>query len=632
MYQDSNRNHSKPGRKGRMALISTPWPFFDRPSIQLGTLKAFLNQHLPHLSIDAHHAYLKIAQALGYSLYQQIGERSWIAECPYAALLHPNRMDIVGRFWRRKARGAPSLLSQNFKDLCRRIEAASHSIIDTEPWERYFLIGFSICLAQLTSSLYFIREIKRCAPHIPIVVGGSACSGPLGRSLLKGEKSIDYVIGGEGELPLLQLVRKILDGGDPTHVADIPGLVHKDNTSTEITRQQVPGLDALPIPDYTDYLRILKSSPPGHAFMPRLPMEMSRGCWWRKKTRSNTREGCAFCNLNLQWTGYRRKSAVRTVLEIKSLVNRHQLLSIFFMDNLLPAKGLESLFHDIQHLGMDLQMYSEIRADTPVSVLEAMGKAGMREVQVGIEALSTSLLKKLNKGTTAMDNLEIMKNCEHARFPNLTGNLIFRFPGSDDHDVAETLENLIFAFPFRPLNGVPLWLGYGSPLRHNPARHGIRLTGNHPHYKHLFPKEDFEKFTFPMQGYHGGVREQKRLWEPVRKRLREWRKFYHGMHGEPGFQPILSYRDGKNFLVIHKRRLNHDPMTHRLKATSRAIYLFCETQRSMGEIVARFPRFGEEQIAPFLRMMVEKRVMFHEGDRYLSLAVPDPFHFENKIK
>ena len=622
MHQNANKDNTASGTEGRIALISTPWPFFDRPSIQLGALKAFLHQHLPHITIDAHHVYLKIAQALGYSLYQQMGERSWVAECPYAALLYPERMETVERFRRRKAQGAPVLLSQDFRDLCRRIETASLSFMDTQPWDRYRLIGFSICLAQLTSALYFIREIKRRAPHIPIVVGGSACSGALGESLLRGEPAIDYVIRGEGELPLLQLTQRILESQNPSHAADIPGLIHRGHASFKDTHQQIPNLDALPIPDYTDYFRDLKSPGAGQTFMPRLSMEISRGCWWRRKDASKDRAGCTFCNLNLQWTSYRGKSRERTVLEIDTLVKRHQILSIFFMDNLLPAKGLEDLFFDIQHLRMDLQLYSEIRANTPVSVLEAMGNAGMREVQVGIEALSTRLLKKLNKGTTAMDNLEIMKNCEHAQLPNLTGNLIFGFPGSDAHDVAETLNNLTFAFPFRPLNGVSLWLGYGSPLWRNPARHGIRLTGNHPYYGHLFPKEDLKKFTLMFQGYHGGVREQQRLWKPVQKKLKEWRNAYDELHREPGFLPILSYRDGKDFLIIHKRRLNNDPMTHRLTGSSRAIYLFCETQRSMDEIAARFPRFGEERISPFLRMMVDKGVMFHEGDRYLSLAVP----------
>jgi len=63
-------------------------------------------------------------------------------------------------------------------------------------------------------------------------------------------------------------------------------------------------------------------------------------------------------------------------------------------------------------------------------------------------------------------------------------------------------------------------------------------------------------------------------------------------------------------------------MTHRLNGTSREIYLFCETQRTLSSISSRFSGLGEEKILPFLRMMVDKKLMFNEKDRYLSLAVP----------
>jgi len=119
----------------------------------------------------------------------------------------------------------------------------------------------------------------------------------------------------------------------------------------------------------------------------------------------------------------------------------------------------------------------------------------MDKIQVGVEALSTTLLKKFNKGTTAMDNFEIMKNCEHPRLPDLTGNLILNFPTSDSQDVAETLKNLAFVFPFRPLKGIPLWLGYGSPLWRDPAQYQIRLKGNHPNYRHLLPSEEIPKVS-----------------------------------------------------------------------------------------------------------------------------------------
>ena len=81
----------------------------------------------------------------------------------------------------------------------------------------------------------------------------------------------------------------------------------------------------------------------------------------------------------------------------------------------------------------------------------------MREVQIGIEARSSSLLKKLHKGTSAIQNLEIMKNCEALGIRNIS-NLILQFPGSDEKDVAETLEVLEFAWPFHPLKAVSFWL------------------------------------------------------------------------------------------------------------------------------------------------------------------------------
>ena len=88
-----------------------------------------------------------------------------------------------------------------------------------------------------------------------------------------------------------------------------------------------------------------------------------------------------------------------------------------------------------------------MRATTPSNELKVLRDAGMRQVQIGIEALSTGLLKKLHKGTTAIQNLEIMRNCEALGIESVS-NLILQFPGSSELDVAETLSAIEFAWPF----------------------------------------------------------------------------------------------------------------------------------------------------------------------------------------
>jgi hypothetical protein len=108
----------------------------------------------------------------------------------------------------------------------------------------------------------------------------------------------------------------------------------------------------------------------------------------------------------------------------------------------------------------------------------------------------------------------------------------------------------------------------------------------------------------------------------VTKALKSWRTTYDDLHSASNRDPILSYQDGGTFLIIRERRLAADDMTHRLRGSSRRIYFFCEKNRSLSEIVERFAGFGQEKILPFLNMMVDKKLMFREGERFLSLAVP----------
>jgi hypothetical protein len=290
------------------------------------------------------------------------------------------------------------------------------------------------------------------------------------------------------------------------------------------------------------------------------------------------------------------------------------------MDNLLPVRESTEIFGQFGQLNKDFRLFAEIRASTPRRVLVAMQAAGTHEVQIGIEALSTRLLKKLNKGTTAIQNLEIMKHCEELGIANVS-NLILHFPGSDEQDVEETLRNLEFALPFRPLRFVHFWLGLGSPVWQDPKAFGLRAVFNHPNYAVIFPPNVFRSIRFMIQAYRGDLGHQRKIWQPVKKKVRAWKKAYAEIHKGPTSAPILSFRDGRDFLIIRQKRLSAEPLTHRLLGMSRAIYLFCRRHRSLISILDHFPEVTEDKVVPFLKIMVDKKLMFEESGRYLSLAV-----------
>jgi hypothetical protein len=213
-----------------------------------------------------------------------------------------------------------------------------------------------------------------------------------------------------------------------------------------------------------------------------------------------------------------------------------------------------------------------------------------------------------------------MKHCEELGIVNRS-NMILHFPGSDAQDIEETMRTLGFAAPFRPMRAVNFWLGLGSPVWKRWRSYGIRSVFNHPNYRRIFPRTVVDGVDFMIQGYRGDLTVQRRLWLPVKQAIRKWKKNYRELHSAPGSGPVLSYRDGGRFMLIRQRRPVEDPMTHRLEGLSREIYLFCSHRRTIGRIRSKFPRIAEDHLLAFLRMMIDKRLIYEENGSCLSLAV-----------
>jgi ribosomal peptide maturation radical SAM protein 1 len=613
--------------KLKLAIISPPWPLFDRPSIQLGTLKAYLKKQFPALDVTAHHAYLAVADALGYDLYRYITSRTLLAEPIYAGLLFPERFDDIEKvfFKQSRAQQKPTAQPHDLKRLAKKVKQTSDAYIDAIAWDRYLLAGFSLCLSQLTAGLYFIRKIKRRYPRLPIIVGGSIVPSGAISNVLKLFPEIDAVVCGEGERPLGGLARHLIAGGSMESLPAVQGLGTRRSLSEKnpIGFSQITDLNELPQPDFGDYFALKNSLPSGNLFYPTLPLELSRGCWWRRKrVGSASHAGCAFCNLNLQWEGYRVKKPGKVVAEIDALTTKHETLKLALTDNVIPAAHSRPFFKQLAGLKKDFKFFCEIRANTPLSHLKEMRNASARvTVQIGIEALSTRLLAKLNKGTTTIQNIEIMKHCEALGIENRS-NLILQFPGSDEKDVAETLNAIEFVTPFRPLKPVQFWLGMESPVWQNPRKFGLKARYNHPEFAALFPPEISAQLPMMNQSYRGDRVRQRKLWQAVRAALISWEKTYSELHRKPASEPILSYLDGTDYLIIRQRKCSGSPYIHHIKGTSRAIYLYCAQARSLRAICAKFPVFSEKQIVSFLKMLVDKRLMFEEENSFLSLAIP----------
>jgi len=605
----------------KIKLISMPWALFNRPSVQLGTLKAYIESRNPVFSVETSHPYLEVAASLGPSMYHWISLNHWVSEAMYSPLLFPDQARAAESLAMQYARRAGPEIKRTFqfKELVQKVKKNLLEWVDNTNWAQYSLIGFSVCFHQLFASLAAAEAIKKKNPQAAIVFGGSSCAAAAGQSLLRVFHFIDYIIQGEGETPLLQLCDYI--SGPQTGPLPENIITRKSRAKDPLKSaafhedKQLGSLAGIPTPDYDGYFAEQKKLFQPAPFIPVLPVEFSRGCWWNK---------CAFCNLNLQWCGYRFKKSPQMLHEVKTLAARYKCLDFTFVDNMLPPNEALHFFKMTGKDASDFNFFAEIRSAkskmVPADMFSTYRRGGLSTIQVGIEAFSSSLLQKMQKGVSVIENIATMRAALENNL-KLEGNLILRFPGSTGAEVEETLETLDYVFYYPPLTAANFFLGHDSPVHKDPQKFGIRAVVSHPNSHKLFPKEILARIDLLVKGYRGDQALQRKLWQPVSEKINTWRQ-YHARRRESALQkPLLSYRDGNSFLLIRQELADGNIQNHRLQGTSRQIYLSCMDIVSDEELFEKFPHVSAKNILTFLSDLTTKKILFCENNKYLALAV-----------
>jgi ribosomal peptide maturation radical SAM protein 1 len=587
----------------KVALVSMPWSDHARPSAAIGALLAFVRAQRPAWTVTPRYEYLHIAEAIGYPLYEKLAQDAYVAgELLYLSLLYPERVDASRAQFAARA-GLAEVPAESFDDLRTVLDRCADDLARSLAEGEHDVVGFTTCFGQLFANLLVAERLKRLRPGVAIVLGGSTVSAEVGVSILAEYPAIDHVVQGEGELPLLALLDAIAGGGP---VGSSSGVLSREEgraPARPAPLHEVDSLDALPLPDYGEYAEHAIELGIDWA----LPVEGSRGCWWDRAARTgNPKATCYFCNLNVQWKGYREKNAERLIGEVRELSERYQITKVFFLDNIIRVHGITELARGIAALGKDLELFYEMRANVRPDELVALWEAGLTHAQFGIEALSSSVLKRIGKGTRAIQNLEAMKTCFELGVRH-GGNLITSFPGSTDAEVAETVETIRrFAVAYEPCAISVFALGVNSTVDALRAEFGVTNVRNLDALSAVLPDKARTRLKLFDRNFDAANPAD---WTPVKDAVAAWRERQRAI-GEP----LLSYTDGGSFLRIIDRRQDHRIAV--LEGLQRALYLGCMRIRSGREIAARF---GEEAM-DVMRQLVELDLVFEEGGRYLALA------------
>lgn len=316
------------------------------------------------------------------------------------------------------------------------------------------ILGFTTTFQQNVASLALAREVRRRVPasDIAIIFGGANCEGEMGRGLADNFRFVDLVVSGEAEGLVVEVVSGIRGGGT------LEGPRYR-------TGRVITDLDALPVPVFDDYIGAIAATEMQASF--NLVAESSRGCWWGAKSH------CTFCGLNGGSMAYRSKAPERFGEELRLLSERYGSRSFMLADNIMDMGYLRTLFPRMTAEGEAVELFYETKANLRKEQLEVMAAAGVARLQPGIESLSTPLLKLMAKGTTLLQNLQLLRWAEELGV-GLAWNVLTGFPGEEEawYDEMTALVPRLHHLP--PPTGTGLIrLDRFSPFWASPERHGI---------------------------------------------------------------------------------------------------------------------------------------------------------------
>jgi ribosomal peptide maturation radical SAM protein 1 len=601
-------------------LVSMPYAALDRPALGLGLLQARLRES----GIGCETRYL----AFSFADFIGLEDYLWVSgELPYTAFagdwvfteaLYGSRPEADAEYVQRVLR-EEWRVDQAAIDRLLRVRARCEPYLDhcmaAVPWEEYDVVGFTSTFEQNVASLALARRLKAAWPRLAIVFGGANWEGEMGRELHRQFGFVDFVCSGEADESFPALVRSISGGGEG--LESIRGIVHRRGGRTRATGAAplVRDLDGLPFPDFDPYFRDLAASPAAMHVTPAMLVETSRGCWWGAKSH------CTFCGLNGGAMAFRSKTAERALAEIRYLRDRHGTEAFSVVDNILDMGYFRTLLPMLADETPQVALFYEVKANLSQEQVALLAAAGVRRIQPGLESMGDPVLKLMRKGTTMLQNVQLLKWCrEHGVLPEW--NMLYGFPGerSEDYAAMHTLLDAIW-FLDPPSGYGPVRLDRFSPYHGDPAGHGMVSVRPMAPYRYLypFPHDALMRIAYYFDydyadgrdpgSYAGGLVEKVRAWMDDRDRGGLWQ---------------LDRGDGTLVLVDDRqpgRRLSLE-----LRGWAARAYAACDAVQSLRALLRRPELDG---VAPrlleaFLARCVSKRLMLRSGDRYLALAVRTP--------
>ena len=319
---------------------------------------------------------------------------------------------------------------------------------DPDPWptldaiaaeHRVEMLGVSVMPGpQLLQAILVCRAFREKYPHIPIVWGGYFPS--LYTEAALNAKYIDFVVKGQGEETLLELLDQLRGGRD---FARVRGLAFKDRFGLVVQTGSRPlkSPDEFPWPPYH---RMDPGKYVARTFLGSRTAvhQASIGCPFR----------CNFCGVVPVYDREKMEAPARTAAILDSLQAKWGINAVQFYDNnfFLREDHARELAGRIGPL--NLRWWCEARVDIVLGysddTLRRLRESGCVMIFFGVESGNDAALRNMKKQLTSEQTVELARRIrQFGIVPEYS--MIFGNPENAEQDVAD---NIAFARRIKKAN------------------------------------------------------------------------------------------------------------------------------------------------------------------------------------
>ncbi|TFV48902.1 RiPP maturation radical SAM C-methyltransferase [Blastococcus sp. TF02A-35] len=606
-----------------VALVSMPFMEHDRPSIQLGLLKAIGTA--AGFPVTTLHANLDFAARIGTERYVVLCEQrgrmvgDWLFSVEAFGDAAPDRdarlLDDFADDLTHLGGTADEVRERLLATRLEEVPAYLDALEEALPWGSMKVVGFTSTFQQNAASFALARRLKARHPHLVTVFGGANFDGEMGLELVRTVDCIDYAVIGEGDSAFPALLDALAAGEDP---AGIPGVARRRGGQVVSTPPAPPltQLDDLPIPDYAEYFQRTEDL----GLLPRtghrnvwIPFESARGCWWGAK------HHCTFCGLNGGTMTFRSKSPERVFDELAHHAKQYRSFKFGAVDNILDMGYLKKLLPAIVESGADYELFYEVKANLSRAQLKLLAQSGVTRIQPGLESLNSHVLALMRKGIRAAQNVNLLRWAQYYGI-GVAWNVLWGFPGETEEDYAEMARVVPHLVHLRPPGSASrIWMERFSPLFTEPDSFGRMRRTPEEGYRYVYPATvDGERIAYFFQ-YELEDALPDSVYDPLRTAIADWNQAWQGEEA-----PVLTYWSAPDFLQIYDNRTPQNPGTYTFTGELAEIYLACSDRPTTASAVR--DKLGLRRSVEELREVFgefgARGLMFLDGDLAVALALP----------